>query len=93
MDLPIIEIEKNTVQNLNKSKRLEWIITNDLGGYASSTVLGMNTRKYHGLLVTSDKPPLNRKVILSKLEEEVLLKDKVVKLSTNGYPDVMYPDG
>jgi len=93
MNLPVIEIEKNTIQDLNKSKRLEWIITNDLGGYASSTVLGMNTRKYHGLLVSSDKPPLNRKVILSKLEEEVLLKDKVVKLSTNGYPDVMYPDG
>jgi len=93
MDLPVIKIEKNTIQDLNKSKRLEWIITNDLGGYASSTVLGMNTRKYHGLLVSSDKPPLNRKVILSKLEEEVVLKDKVVKLSTNRYPDVTYPDG
>ena len=93
MDLPVIEIEKNTIQDLNKSKRLEWIITNGLGGYSSSTITGMNTRKYHGLLVTSDKPPLDRKVILSKLEEELLLKDKTVKISTNRYPDVIYPEG
>lgn len=93
MDLPVIEIEKTTIQDLNKSKRLEWIITNGLGGYASSTITGMNTRKYHGLLVTSDKPPLDRKVILSKLEEELLLKDKTVKISTNRYLDVTYPEG
>jgi len=93
MDLPVIEIEKKTIQDLKKSKKLEWIITNGLGGYASSTVLGMNTRKYHGLLVASDKPPLNRKVIMSKLEEEVILKDKIVRLSTNKYQDAIHPDG
>jgi predicted glycogen debranching enzyme len=93
MHLPVLEIKKNIIQDLNKSKKLEWIITNGLGGYASSTVIGMNTRKYHGLLITSDKPPLNRKVILSKLEEEIVLKGKTIKLSTNRYPDVIYPEG
>jgi len=93
MDLPVIEIDENTVQNLNKAKKLEWIITNEFGGYSSSTVIGMNTRKYHGLLVASDKPPLGRKVILSKLDEEMILDDKTVKLSTNRYTDVVYPEG
>ena len=89
----MIEIDKNTIQNLDKSKKLEWIITNEFGGYASSTVIGMNTRKYHGLLIASDKSPLNRKVILSKLDEEMILDDKTVNLSTNRYLDVTYPEG
>ncbi len=93
MELPVIEIDKSTIQNLNKSKKLEWIITNEFGGYASSTVTGMNTRKYHGLLIASDKPPLDRKVILSKLDEEMILDEKTVKLSTNRYLDVVYPEG
>jgi predicted glycogen debranching enzyme len=93
MDLPVIEIEKNTIQDLNKSKKLEWIITNGMGCYSSSTITGMNTRKYHGLLIASNKPPLDRKVILSKLEEEIILKDKTVKLSTNRYTDVVHPEG
>jgi predicted glycogen debranching enzyme len=93
MDLPVIEIDKNTIRNINKSKKLEWIITNEFGGYASSTVIGMNTRKYHGLLVASDKPPLDRKVILSKLDEELTLNNKTVKLSTNGYLDSVHPKG
>ena len=93
MDLPVINIDKTIVQNLDKSRKLEWILTNGLGGYASSTIIGMNTRKYHGLLVTSNKSPLDRKVILSKLEEEVILKDKTFQLSTNKYPGVVYPEG
>ncbi len=93
MDFPVIEINKNTIQNLDKSKKLEWIITNEFGGYASSTVIGMNTRKYHGLLIASNKPPLDRKVILSKLDEELILNGKTVKLSTNRYLDSVHPEG
>ena len=50
----------------------EWIITNGIGGYASSTDYGgMNTRKYHGLLIASETPPYNRKLVLSKLDESI----------------------
>ena len=52
----------------------EWIITNGLGGYSSSTVLGINTRKYHGLLVAPLTPPAMRTLILSKLDESIEIK-------------------
>ena len=54
----------------------EWIITNGLGGYSSSTVLGINTRKYHGLLVAPLTPPAMRTLILSKLDESIEIKGK-----------------
>ncbi len=47
----------------------DWIITNGIGGYSSSTILGINTRKYHGLLVAPLTPPGNRHLILSKVDE------------------------
>ncbi|MEM5793439.1 MAG: amylo-alpha-1,6-glucosidase [Candidatus Aenigmatarchaeota archaeon] len=93
MDLPKISISKDTLSSIEKSKRLEWIITNGMGCYSSSTVIGMNTRKYHGLLIASQKPPLDRKVVLSKIEDEVIIEGKSYPLSTNRYPDVVYPEG
>ena len=58
-------------ENLEFEKALkqDWIITNGLGGYSSSSVLGINTRKYHGLLVAPLNPPANRNLILSKVDE------------------------
>lgn len=62
----------------------EWIITNGIGGFASSTDFGgMNTRKYHGLLVASMKPPYLRKLILSKLDESIEINGKKTNLFTN----------
>ena len=62
----------------------EWIITNGLGGYSSSTDFGgMNTRKYHGLLVSAMNPPYNRKLILSKLDESIEINGKKTILYTN----------
>lgn len=49
----------------------EWVITNGIGGFASQTVLGINTRKYHGLLVAPLVPPARRYVILSKIDESI----------------------
>ncbi|MPR33171.1 amylo-alpha-1,6-glucosidase [Salmonirosea aquatica] len=55
----------------NSWNKNEWLITNGLGGYASSTPSGRNTRRYHGLLVASFDPPTNRRVLVSKVEETV----------------------
>lgn len=71
----------------------EWIVTNGLGSYASSTVLGSNTRRYHGLLVASFNPPTDRKVLVSKLDETVHVKDQIFELGTNNYGDVVHPEG
>lgn len=61
----------------------EWLITNGIGGYASSSVLGINTRKYHGLLVASFTPPARRYVILSKVDESVEIENKKYNLYSN----------
>jgi predicted glycogen debranching enzyme len=59
--------------------RREWLVTNGLGGYASSTVAGVVTRRYHGLLVASLPAPLGRMVMLNHLLERVRLKDRSVR--------------
>lgn len=61
----------------------EWIITNGLGGYSASTVFGINTRKYHGLLVAPLTPPARRHLILSKLDESVEINGKNYNLYSN----------
>ena len=66
-----------------KALNREWIITNGIGGYSSSTVIGANTRKYHGLLVAALSAPARRYVILSKLDESICIKGKKHLLYTN----------
>ncbi len=62
----------------------EWIITNGIGGFASSTDKGgMNTRRYHGLLIASSEPPMKRKLILSKVDESIEIDGKKYNLYTN----------
>jgi predicted glycogen debranching enzyme len=72
----------------------EWITTNGLGGYSSSTIVGANTRKYHGLLVVPTAlPPFERKLLLSKVEEEIRTGLEIFRLSVNEYPGNLYPSG
>ena len=73
--------------------RREWLETNGLGGYAMSTATGENTRRYHGLLVAATKPPVGRAVLLSKLEETLVLGERRVDLSTNRFPGAIHPEG
>src|SRR5437867_7770676 len=49
----------------------EWLVTNGLGGYASGTVAGVNTRRYHGVLVAALPNPIGRLVMLNHLSERV----------------------
>ena len=69
--------------NLEEGIKREWIITNGIGGYSSSTVVGVNTRKYHGLLVAPLTPPGRRMLILSKLDESIETNGKKYNLYTN----------
>jgi predicted glycogen debranching enzyme len=75
------------------AKSREWIITNGLGSYASSTIIGLNTRGYHGLLVASLDPPISRVLFLSKFEEEVEVGGRKYLLAVNKYPGTIYPQG
>src|SRR5262245_3890783 len=71
----------------------EWLETNGIGGFASSNIFGMNTRRYHWLLVAATKPPLGRYVLLSKLEETLVVEGNSFDLCTNRYPGVLHPQG
>ncbi len=73
--------------------RREWLETNGLGGYAMSTVTGENTRRYHGLLVAATKPPVGRAVLLSKVEETLIVGGRRIDLSTNRFPGTTHPEG
>ncbi len=71
----------------------EWLETNGLGGYASSTISGANTRRYHGLLIAALRPPTHRTLLLSKVEETLALADTEYDLSCNQYAGAIYPQG
>ncbi|HSP18216.1 MAG TPA: glycogen debranching enzyme N-terminal domain-containing protein, partial [Myxococcaceae bacterium] len=88
-----IELPREACTLNPRSSRLEWLLTNGTGGFAMGTVAGSNTRRYHGLLVASLHPPVQRVVTLARLEETALTADAAVPLSVNQYPNTLYPDG
>src|SRR5579885_1174409 len=89
----MIQFDESICRNLDLATRREWLETNGIGGFASSTIVGMNTRRYHGLLVAATKPPTGRMVLLSKLEETLLIEGRPIDLSCNRYPGVVHPQG
>ena len=70
-------------ENVKKSLKRDWIITNGIGGFCSESELGCNTRKYHGLLVAPLTPPARRFLVLSKLDESVEIDGNKYNLFTN----------
>ncbi len=86
-------LTSDILQTWDTSSRREWLATNGIGGYASASIAGANTRRYHGLLVPAFAPPVGRAVLLSKLEEEVRVEDALYLLSANKYPSVVQPQG
>jgi predicted glycogen debranching enzyme len=93
MKLPAITFTHEALSRFDEVIEREWLITNGLGGYASSSVLGINTRKYHGLLVAALNPPGDRTVCLSKLDEDVIVGKDIYRLGANDFHDVIYPQG
>ena len=83
----------DSLQNVDWALGREYLLTNGLGGYSSSSILGCNTRRYHGLLVAALKPPLDRRVLLSHVEEVLMIGDRQHYLSTVEYADGFYPGG
>ncbi len=88
-----IRFDQNICTNLHRALKIEWLETNGLGGFASSTIIGLNTRRYHALLTAATKPPVGRIVMLSKLEETLVVGDERFDLSANQYPGAVHPQG
>jgi len=89
----MIQFKKQICGDLDAALQREWLETNGLGGFASSTIVGLNTRRYHGLLVAATKPPVGRLVLLSKVEETLFIDGQGFELSANRYPGVVHPQG
>src|ERR1700760_1171600 len=77
-----------TYGELHPGLEQEWLLTNGLGGFASSTVVGCNTRRYHGLLCAATKPPVGRVMGLSRVGEILHLDgdgSRLLELSVNDF--------
>ncbi|MGI9056279.1 MAG: amylo-alpha-1,6-glucosidase [Pyrinomonadaceae bacterium] len=91
--LAMIKFDSEICTNFETASTREWLETNGIGGFASSTVSGANTRRYHGLLTAATRPPLGRLTTLSKFEETLTIDDKSFELSSNKYPNAIDPEG
>ncbi|HLZ31263.1 MAG TPA: amylo-alpha-1,6-glucosidase [Chloroflexota bacterium] len=78
-----IRFGREVCGDLAAAQQREWLLTNGLGGYASGTVAGLNTRAYHGLLVAALRPPGQRRLLLAKLDETATYDGGVYPLCTN----------
>jgi predicted glycogen debranching enzyme len=85
---------KTELQDFVTASQHEWLETNGLGGWSGSSIIGVNTRRYHGLLVAAIKPPTDRMVLLSKLDETIVTDNRRIELGVNLFPgDTIHPNG
>jgi predicted glycogen debranching enzyme len=89
----MIEYGRETCADWQTASKLEWLETNGIGGFASGTIAGANTRRYHGWLVAAVTPPTSRCILLSKFEETLIINGKSFDLSANQYPEAVFPNG
>jgi predicted glycogen debranching enzyme len=87
MTLPLIELGRGELATFAAAAEREWLVTNGLGGYASGTLGGARTRRYHGLLVAALRPPVERTVLVAKLDATAQYHGQAIALGTNEYAD------
>jgi predicted glycogen debranching enzyme len=89
-----LRVEPDLLHDPDRALAREWLVSNGLGGYAGASLLGANTRRYHGLLVAALQPPVQRMVMLAGLLEEVTLPSGSYALSTHEFWDgTLSPQG
>ncbi|HVP12343.1 MAG TPA: amylo-alpha-1,6-glucosidase [Phycisphaerae bacterium] len=89
----IYRVDRDRCADLRTGRHLEWLVTNGRGGFAMGTVAQVLTRRYHGLLVAAIEPPVERFVLLAKLDATAIVNGRTYELATNQYPDVLQPEG
>jgi glycogen debranching enzyme-like protein len=81
-------LDRHICRDIEAGLNHEWLLTNGQGGYASGSIVGATTRSYHGLLVVALRPPVERTVLVTKIDEELELHNwQVLKLGVNEYHD------
>lgn len=86
-------LDSSACQTFNISARREWLRTNGIGGFAMGTVAGVNTRRYHGLLVAATDPPAHRVVLVPNIDVEIVSGTESIGLSANQYQGAVHPEG
>jgi predicted glycogen debranching enzyme len=89
----MIEFDRTISGDFAAATSREWLETNGVGGFASGTISGANTRRYHALLTAATRPPLGRVTLLSKFEETLIIGGERFELSSNQYPGTVHPRG
>jgi len=88
-----MSFDASVTHDFESAASREWIEANGLGGWASGTIAGCHTRRYHGLLVAATRPPVGRMVLLSKLAETLAVGGERFELDTNRYAGAVHPHG
>jgi len=89
----IYRLDDQQCGNLEVSSKKEWLLTNGLGGFAMGTASGINTRRYHGHLVSAIHPPAERMVLLAAIDAFMQGEGNPIGVSANQYPGAIFPDG
>ncbi len=87
LEKPFVTFGREICGDLSAAVRREWLVTNGLGGYASGSLSGINTRRYHGLLVAALEPPVARTVLVGGLIEHATYAGDTISLSAHEYVD------
>ncbi|MGA8185309.1 MAG: amylo-alpha-1,6-glucosidase [Terriglobia bacterium] len=91
---PLISFGREVCGDIEAAESREWLVTNGLGGFASGTVGGQLTRRYHGLLIAAQNPPLGRTLLVPKFDEVVEYDGRPYPLATNRWRSgVVEPQG
>ncbi|MEO0899209.1 MAG: amylo-alpha-1,6-glucosidase [Bacteroidota bacterium] len=88
-----ISLGPSVLHRFDNATQYEWLETNGIGGYSSSSVIGTNTRRYHGLFVPALKAPVGRTVMLSKMDEALWIDGNCYDICANKYQGAIHPQG
>jgi predicted glycogen debranching enzyme len=92
--MTLLDFGRDCCSNLAVSGTREWLVTNSIGGYASGTIAGLLTRRYHGLLIAALQPPVMRHLLVSKFEETTIYDSHIYPLFANRWASgVVEPNG
>ncbi|MCU0488121.1 MAG: amylo-alpha-1,6-glucosidase [Anaerolineales bacterium] len=90
----MIEFGRAICGDLDSASTREWLVTNGIGGYASGTIAGILTRRYHGLLIAALRPPLGRALLVAKIDETAVFDDQTYPLYANRFSTgIVQPQG
>ena len=89
----VYELGPDVLRDFARASTFEWLETNGTGGYASSSVVFANTRRYHGMLVAGSRTRSDRTVLVSKLDETIHAGGGAIELGCGKFPNVVHPAG